>query len=174
MSAFIVFLVNASAIFWLIMLLSLLMWWLIARSYLQHWWQYPQLCQHYQQAWPDWQGESHRLADAVRAGFVSELHCQLSSRLLMIQTLTGVLPLLGLLGTVDGMIDNFAVLSASVGVSALFNSGIAQALLTTLAGLVTGLSGLWFCHDLHKRVDLCCLDLAKVLTNVANNNKGNK
>ncbi len=88
----------------------------------------------------------------------------LTRKLVFIKTLTGVLPLLGLLGTVDGMIDNFAVLSDSLGVSELFSSGIAQALLTTLAGLVTGMSGLFFCHSLNKRANLLTLDLAQKLT----------
>ncbi|PKH04912.1 MotA/TolQ/ExbB proton channel family protein [Moritella sp. Urea-trap-13] len=163
MPAFIEFLGNASLIFWVIMLLSVVMWWTIARCYLQYGWQYPALCKHYQAEWAQWQDQSHLLAVAVRDGFISELQSQLTRKLIFIKTLTGVLPLLGLLGTVDGMIDNFSVLSDSLGVSELFSSGIAQALLTTLAGLVTGLSGLFFCHSLHKRANLLTLDLAQKL-----------
>ncbi|MFT5881066.1 MAG: biopolymer transport protein ExbB [Moritella sp.] len=164
MADFINFLTNASLIFWVIMLLSVGMWWTIARCYLQYWMEYPRLCVRYQQAWLVWQDETNLLAMAVRDGFISELQSLLTRKLVFIKTLTGVLPLLGLLGTVDGMIDNFAVLSDSLGVSELFSSGIAQALLTTLAGLVTGMSGLFFCHSLNKRANLLTLDLAQKLT----------
>ncbi len=164
MADFIHFLTNASVIFWVIMLLSIGMWWTIAHCYLQYWLEYPRLCLRYQRAWSAWQDESNLLAMAVRDGFISELQSLLTRKLVFIKTLTGVLPLLGLLGTVDGMIDNFAVLSDSLGVSELFSSGIAQALLTTLAGLVTGMSGLFFCHSLNKRANLLTLDLAQKLT----------
>ena len=163
MSGFLEFLGHASLIFWVIMLLSVVMWWTIARCYLQYGLQYPLLSKHYQTEWAQWQDQSHLLAIAVRDGFISELQSQLTRKLIFIKTLTGVLPLLGLLGTVDGMIDNFSVLSDSLGVSELFSSGIAQALLTTLAGLVTGSSGLFFCHSLNKRANLLTLDLAQKL-----------
>ena len=163
MSGFVNFLSDASIIFWVIMLLSLLMWWTISRCYLQYIWQYPALSRHYQSLWADWQDQSHLLALAVRDGFISELESRLTRKLIFVKTLTGVLPLMGLLGTVDGMIDNFSVLSDNLGVSALFSHGIAQALLTTLAGLVTGLSGLYFSHSLQKRANLLTLDLANKL-----------
>ena len=163
MSGFINFLTDASIIFWGIMALSLLMWWTISRCYLQYICQYSALSTHYQALWQDWQGQSNRLALAVRDGYISELESLLTRKLILVRTLTGVLPLMGLLGTVDGMIDNFSVLSDNLGVSALFSHGIAQALLTTLAGLVTGLSGLYFSHSLQKRANLLTLDLAEKL-----------
>lgn len=163
MTGFVNFLSEASLIFWAIMLLSLVMWWMISRCYLQYLFQYSALSRDYQKKWQLWQGQSHLLAIAVRDGFISELESTLTRKLVFIKTLTGVLPLMGLLGTVDGMIDNFSVLSDNLGVSALFSHGIAQALLTTLAGLVTGLSGLYFSHSLQKRANLLTLDLAHKL-----------
>jgi len=160
---FIQFLTDASLIFIIIMGLSIAMWWTIARCYLQCYLEYPKLALQYQQAWLPWREQSNALTNAVREGFISELNSFLTRKLIFIKTLTGVLPLLGLLGTVDGMIDNFAVLSDSLGVSELFSNGIAQALLTTLAGLVTGLSGLFFSHSLSKKANLLTLDLSQKL-----------
>ena len=163
MQAFTNFLNDASTIFWVIMLLSVVMWWTIARCYLQCYLEYPKLLIHYQKAWLKWQSQPNSLAVAIRDGFTAELNNLLTRKLIFIKTLTGVLPLLGLLGTVDGMIDNFSVLSNSLGVSELFSSGIAQALLTTLAGLVTGLSGLFFCHSLTKKTNLLTLEFSQKL-----------
>lgn len=163
MQAFIQFLNEVSSIFWVIMLLSMIMWWTISRCYLQCYLEYPKLAFQYQQAWSKWQDQPHSLATSIRDGFIAELNSVLTRKLIFIKTLTGVLPLLGLLGTVDGMIDNFSVLSNSLGVSELFSNGIAQALLTTLAGLVTGLSGLFFSHSLTKKTNLLTLALSQQL-----------
>jgi len=164
MQAFTDFLNDASTIFWIIMMLSVVMWWTIARCYLRCYVEYPKLLTHYQRMWSKWQEQPHLLALAIRDGYVAELSNVLTRNLIFIKTLTAVLPLLGLLGTVDGMIDNFSVLSNSLSVSELFSNGIAQALLTTLAGLVTGLSGLYFYHNLTKTTNLLTLELAQKLT----------
>lgn len=163
MQSFIQFLNEASGIFWVIMILSVVMWWTITRCYLQCYLEYPKLSLDYQKTWLTWQEKPRGLRIAIKDGFTAELNNHLSRKLILIKTLTSVLPLLGLLGTVDGMIDNFSVLSNSLGVSELFSSGIAQALLTTLAGLVTGLSGLFFCHNLTKKTNLLTLDLSQKL-----------
>ena len=55
MQAFTNFLNDASTIFWVIMLLSVVMWWTIARCYLQCYLEYPKLLIHYQKAWLKWQ-----------------------------------------------------------------------------------------------------------------------
>lgn len=61
----------------------------------------------------------------------------------LIEAIVHILPLVGLLGTVVGMIHAFDVLSASGGSDPKgLAEGISQALITTLAGLVTSLSGL--------------------------------
>jgi biopolymer transport protein ExbB len=63
----------------------------------------------------------------------------------LLATLIAICPLLGLLGTVTGMIQVFDVLSATgTGNARAMASGIAQATLPTMAGLVVALSGLYF------------------------------
>ena len=78
---------------------------------------------------------------------------RLSSRVRWIQSLIAVLPLLGLLGTVGGMIAAFDALTfyGSTNPRAL-SLGISQALLTTIAGLVTSLAGLFAATPLVRRV----------------------
>ena len=78
---------------------------------------------------------------------------QLNRRIRTIDNLVNVLPLLGLLGTVNGMIHTFYVImefgaSNPRGMA----NGISIALVTTMAGLTTSLSGLYFSHSLSKRV----------------------
>jgi len=53
----------------------------------------------------------------------------------MLSTIANLSPLLGLLGTVSGMIKTFKVVSHGSGNPALLAGGIAEALITTAAGL---------------------------------------
>ncbi|MFP4687883.1 MAG: MotA/TolQ/ExbB proton channel family protein [bacterium] len=65
-----------------------------------------------------------------------------------------VSPLLGLLGTVAGMIRIFSVISeAGAGNPELLAGGISQALVTTATGLIIGVTALFFHHVLTRRVD---------------------
>ena len=60
------------------------------------------------------------------------------------RVIVALLPLLGLLGTVTGMIESFETLSAAGGSDpGGLTGGISAALLTTLAGLVTALPGVF-------------------------------
>ncbi len=68
----------------------------------------------------------------------------LRARLLMLRALTGSAPLLGLLGTVSGMVRTFAaVKTAGVEGPALVADGISTALITTQFGLIAALPGLF-------------------------------
>ena len=63
-------------------------------------------------------------------------------------------PFLGLLGTVSGMIKVFDVITVfGTGNTRGMASGISEALVTTMAGLFTALSGLYFVSDLERRAE---------------------
>lgn len=68
------------------------------------------------------------------------------------RTLVTVLPLVGLLGTVAGMIHSFRSLASATQQGTL-TDGIRRALLTTLAGLVTALSGVYTVYRLERKAD---------------------
>jgi biopolymer transport protein ExbB len=93
-----------------------------------------------------------RVARRLHRQQVADLAVDARRYLPLIRTLIQTLPLLGLLGTVSGLIHCFEGI-------ALFGennrravaSGIAEALIATLSGLVTALSGLYFSVDLEQR-----------------------
>lgn len=66
---------------------------------------------------------------------------KLERRLGMISTLAFVTPMLGLLGTIAGLIEAFSMMSAASGLasSAEISNGIYQALLTTAAGIAVSI-----------------------------------
>jgi biopolymer transport protein ExbB len=82
-----------------------------------------------------------------------EIH-EMGRFLNLLGTIAAIAPLLGLLGTVLGMIDVFStiVLHGS-GDSTLFAGGIAQALYTTVAGLVVAIPALFFHRFFCRKID---------------------
>ena len=95
---------------------------------------------------------SHYFLDsfAVKAQTV-----RLGSGLWLVGTLASVLPLLGLLGTVLGMLLSFEVIQAyGTSQPRLLAGGIGQALITTQAGLWTAVPVFFFHHIIRRRVRL--------------------
>jgi len=69
-------------------------------------------------------------------------------------TIASITPLLGLLGTVIGMIRVFAVITTQgVGDAGVLAGGISQALITTAAGLTVAIPSLFFYRYFRSRVD---------------------
>ncbi len=69
-------------------------------------------------------------------------------------TIAAISPLLGLLGTVLGMIKVFTVITTQgVGNPGMLAGGIAEALITTAAGLIVAIPSLLFYRFLRGRVD---------------------
>lgn len=82
-------------------------------------------------------------AHAVRDKLISEVKQDASRFNGIIKALVAVTPLLGLLGTVTGMVFVFDVMATTGSSNArLMASGISQATIPTMAGLVASLSGL--------------------------------
>lgn len=78
---------------------------------------------------------------------------ELQNNLSSLQAIASVAPLLGLLGTVVGMIQSFLVIAQEekVGNPALLADGIGQALVTTAAGLAVAIPALVLFHLLRGR-----------------------
>ncbi len=90
-------------------------------------------------------------AHRIRDFWVSEAKESLNARLLLIKTLIAVCPLLGLLGTVTGMINVFDGMSGQGSGSARqMADGIFQATIPTMAGMVAALSGLFVSNRLEQ------------------------
>ncbi len=104
-------------------------------------------------------------AKRIREALISENASTLQQSLFLIKTLTAVLPLLGLLGTVTGMIQTFDVMTRfGTGNVRGMAGGISEALITTMAGLVTAISGLFFSADLRRRAASETEKMAELLT----------
>jgi biopolymer transport protein ExbB len=94
----------------------------------------------------------------------------LRQRLGIIETIAGIAPLIGLLGTVLGMIRVFTGLNMQGLVKAAsLSGGIAEALITTAAGLIIGIPALVVYNYLSAKAETFVLDLEQHLNQLIHN-----
>lgn len=80
----------------------------------------------------------------------------------VMETIAGIAPLMGLLGTVLGMIKVFDVIKTlGVGQAQSLSGGISEALITTATGLMIGIPALIFYNYLSSRSESLILDIEK-------------
>ena len=100
----------------------------------------------------------------IREAILAESNLQLNNALWLIKACVLVCPLLGLLGTVTGMISVFDVLSYSgTGNPRLMAAGIFQATIPTMAGMVVAIIGLILRQQVLRQVRKKQSQLAKQL-----------
>jgi len=87
---------------------------------------------------------------------------RLEKGLVILETIAGIAPLLGLLGTVLGMIEVFDVITIEgLAKTAALSSGISQALITTVAGLSIGIFALVFYNYFTNKAEDLVLEIEK-------------
>lgn len=95
----------------------------------------------------EWEARSERRswhAHQVRAEIISRARMAANHGLPMIQTLVSLCPLLGLLGTVTGMIAVFQTMAVlGTGNARSMADGVSMATIPTMAGMVGALSGIF-------------------------------
>jgi len=104
-------------------------------------------------------------ARKIREATVSEVSMQLHAMLPLIKVLVALCPLLGLLGTVVGMIGVFEVIALSGNDDAqAMARGVYRATIPTMAGLVVALTGIYFTVRLRQLADIETARLVDQLT----------
>jgi len=105
--------------------------------------------------------DQHRVVmkEAVEEAGRHVIH-ELEKYLNSLGTIATITPLLGLLGTVIGMIDVFAAITSSgVGNPEVLAGGISKALVTTAAGLSVGIPSLMFYRFFRGRIAEIAVDM---------------
>ena len=91
---------------------------------------------------------------SVEKTFLSEFKRDSMSGVKLLDGLIGMCPMIGLLGTVYGMIEVFEVLSfLGTGNPRAMSSGVAMATIPTMSGMVITVFGLYFRQDLISRIE---------------------
>ena len=90
----------------------------------------------------------------------------LQDRLSLLSTFVTLAPILGLLGTVVGMIDSFSVLDLSNGQPMAITSGVGEALVATAAGLCVAIVALVLHAIFSRKVNLIVSDMEQMMVSI--------
>ena len=155
------FLQAGGPVLWAILLLAAVIGFIVAERYWFLLGIFPEHVRNYQVMWQALRGQEGDLARPMRNALISQARIELGHWLPLLKTLVALCPLLGLLGTVTGMIEVFDVVAVSgTGNARAMASGISRATLPTMAGMVVALPGLYFCLQLEQRVTVSVERLA--------------
>jgi biopolymer transport protein ExbB len=132
-------------VLWAIMLVLFLMWTFIFERLWYFYRVHPGRKREILQAWEHRADSTSWYARRIRESLISEAALELKQNIGMIKALIAICPLLGLLGTVTGMITVFDVMTYSGGGNArAMAGGVSMATVPTMAGMVAALSGVYF------------------------------
>lgn len=145
---------SGGPVFISVLIASLFLWVLVIERYWYCLFRFPHNLQNIVNVWQSRNEHRSWHALRIREGLISDIVIYGRSLLIPIKTITAILPLLGLLGTVTGMISIFDVMNQfSTGNARGMAYGISRALLPTIAGLVTALAGIYISSDLERRIN---------------------
>lgn len=129
-----------------------LMWFLIFERFAFVFFRYKSLKRDYIYRWNARSEQKSWNAEHIRLAFISQVSMRLNNNLPLIQSLVVLCPLLGLMGTVTGMIEVFDVMAISgSGNARSMASGVSRATIPTMAGMVGSLSGVFASTWLQRR-----------------------
>ena len=138
------FMTKGGDVLWLIAALVFVMWVLIFERvwYLQFAWK-----AEVAGVIAKWEGRPERKswqAHQIRTMLISQSRMEINRYLPEIKTMVALCPLLGLLGTVTGMIEVFNIMAVTGGGDAKsMAGGVQMATIPTMAGMVAALSGVF-------------------------------
>lgn len=93
-------------------------------------------------------------AHQIRTMMISKVSLDVKSTLPIIEVLVTICPLLGLIGTVTGMIEVFFIMAVSGGGDAKsMAGGVSKATIPTMAGMVGAISGIFAFNYLKAKTD---------------------
>lgn len=139
------FLELGGNVLWAIMAVLFLMWTLILERLWYLYRVHPGRRQAILRQWTSRDERGSWCARRIRDALVSEASLALKQNVGLIKALIAVCPLLGLMGTVTGMIAVFDVMTIAGGGNArAMAAGVSMATVPTLAGMVAALSGVYF------------------------------
>ncbi len=155
----------------LIVVMAALMWTLILERLVYFTWILPTQLIHTHTKWRERHEQSSWYALQFRRLLLSRLNRDISRNLELIKTIVKVCPLLGLLGTVMGMLEIFDALAVTGDNNARTTAGgVSKATVSTMAGMVVAISGLMVSNYLLNKAQNMKSTMLKTLS-LSNTNK---
>jgi biopolymer transport protein ExbB len=140
-------------VLWLIAAITFLMWTLIFERF---WYFRTEHKTVVREATEQWERRPERRswsAHQIRDSLISEASDKIAGSLALIQTCVALCPLLGLLGTVTGMISVFDAMATQGGNARSMAAGVSMATIPTMAGMIASLSGVVGSTLLKRKID---------------------
>ena len=104
-------------------------------------------------AWQSRADRTSRQASWIKDKLVSEVRQKAEQNVGLTKAMVALAPLLGLLGTVTGMVSVFDIMALTDGADAkAMAAGVSRATIPTMAGMVASLSGILFTSGMDRRV----------------------
>lgn len=146
------FLNSGGWVLYVIMASTFLMWTLIVERFWYFLGAFPRIAKNALETWQARSDHSSWHAHKIRTMLIADVAVQTRQNIPMINILVAVSPMLGLLGTVSGMVELFDILAITGANNArALASGVFKATLPTMAGMVAALSGLYLSNLIEKR-----------------------
>jgi len=147
------FLHSGGDVLWLILGVAIILWCLIIERLLFFKQLYPKMRNECFTLWNQRADKNSAHALFIRRAMISEILIQTSKGVPAIKMLIALCPLLGLLGTVTGMIHVFDVMAITgTGNARAMAAGVSKATIPTMAGMVIAIAGLYFSKLIEERV----------------------
>jgi biopolymer transport protein ExbB len=147
------FMEQGGDVLWLIAALTFLMWTLIFERF---WYLRTEHKNLVREATEKWESRPERRswsAHQIRDSMISEASDKIAGSLPLILTCVALCPLLGLLGTVTGMISVFDAMATQGGNARSMAAGVSMATIPTMAGMIASLSGVVGSTLLKRKID---------------------
>ncbi|MGR9051447.1 MAG: MotA/TolQ/ExbB proton channel family protein [Gammaproteobacteria bacterium] len=159
------FLDSGGPVLKVILGVSVCLWCLIAERLIYFKLDYPEQRRKWLEHWQARADKSSAHAHYIRSYIISDANLSMSRTLPLIKMFISLCPLLGLLGTVTGMIHVFDVMAITgTGNARAMASGISLATIPTMAGMVIAIAGLYFGKIIEEKVNDETRHLADLLT----------
>lgn len=142
-------------VLWAVLVVTILMWTFIIERLWYFRAVHPLRAQRVLDEWKARTDQESWFAKRIRERLISEVSIEATRFITLIKTMIAVLPLVGLLGTVTGMILVFDVMAVmGTGNAREMAGGVSAATLPTMAGMVAALSGLYFGTALERKANV--------------------
>ena len=134
---------GGPAVFW-IFVASLTMWTIVIERYWYFTRTLPVSAQEMIAKWQARKDHQTWAARQIRQAMISRLTAEMGANMQILRVLVPLCPLLGLLGTVTGMLEVFDAMAAKGSADArTMASGVSQAMVCTMMGLAVSITGLY-------------------------------
>ncbi len=143
---------NGGPLILILLMVGFVLWFLIIERYYFLNVEYPALQKKQIAQWQERSDKCSWNAHKIREMHISDNEYTLQRSLSLIKVLIAICPLLGLLGTVTGMLGVFEIISLTGSSDAkAMGAGIYKATIPTMVGLFLALSALYFSHALQSK-----------------------